>query len=46
MARRGIFVGRFQPVHKGHMEVIKGILQDVDELVIIIGSSQVQPQAR
>jgi nicotinamide-nucleotide adenylyltransferase len=40
MARRGIFVGRFQPVHKGHMEVIKGILEDVDELVIIIGSSQ------
>ena len=38
--KRGIFVGRFQPVHNGHMEVIKGILEDVDELVIIIGSSQ------
>ena len=40
MVKRGIFVGRFQPVHNGHLEVIKGILEDVDELVIVVGSSQ------
>jgi len=40
MVRRGLFVGRFQPFHKGHLEVIKKILKEVDELAIIVGSSQ------
>ena len=40
MVRRGLFVGRFQPFHKGHLEVIKKIMKDVDELVVIVGSSQ------
>ena len=40
MVKRGLFVGRFQPVHNGHLEVIKRIVKDVDELVIIVGSSQ------
>ena len=39
MVRRGVFVGRFQPFHKGHLEVIKKIVKEVDELVIIVGSS-------
>lgn len=38
--KRGILIGRFQPPHKGHMEVIKKVLEDIDELVIGIGSSQ------
>ena len=38
--KRGLFVGRFQPFHNGHLEIIKKILAEVDELVIIIGSSQ------
>lgn len=38
--KRGLFVGRFQPFHNGHLEVIKKILAEVDELIIIIGSSQ------
>ncbi len=37
---RAIMIGRFQPIHKGHVEVIKQILQEVDELVIGVGSSQ------
>jgi nicotinamide-nucleotide adenylyltransferase len=40
MVKRGAIVGRFQPFHKGHLEVIKNIVKEVDELVIIIGSSQ------
>jgi len=40
MVRRGLFVGRFQPFHKGHLEVVKRILKEVDELAIIVGSSQ------
>ncbi len=40
MVKRGLLVGRFQPFHKGHLEVIKKIVKEVDELVIIVGSSQ------
>jgi len=40
MVRRGLLVGRFQPFHKGHLEVTKRILKEVDEQIIIVGSSQ------
>ncbi len=40
MANRGLYVGRFQPFHRGHLEAIKEILTKVDELVIVIGSAQ------
>ena len=38
--RRGLFVGRFQPFHKGHLEAVKHVLKEVDELVIVVGSAQ------
>jgi nicotinamide-nucleotide adenylyltransferase len=38
--KRGVFIGRFQPVHFGHMHAIKSTLSFVEELVIIIGSAQ------
>ncbi|MHC1590665.1 MAG: nicotinamide-nucleotide adenylyltransferase, partial [Candidatus Helarchaeales archaeon] len=37
---RGVFIGRFQPLHDGHLEAIKRILNEVDEIIIMIGSSQ------
>lgn len=37
---RGFYVGRFQPLHKGHISVIEKALTEVDELIIGIGSSQ------
>jgi len=40
MVKRGLFVGRFQPFHLGHIGAIKDILREVDELVIVIGSAQ------
>jgi len=40
MAKRGLFVGRFQPFHLGHLSAIKDILKEVEELVIVIGSAQ------
>jgi len=40
MAKRGLFVGRFQPFHLGHLSAIKDVLKEVDELVIVIGSAQ------
>ena len=37
---RGLFPGRFQPIHYGHLRVIKWALSKVDELIIGIGSAQ------
>ncbi|MAE43196.1 nicotinamide-nucleotide adenylyltransferase [Candidatus Woesearchaeota archaeon] len=37
---RGLFIGRFQPFHKGHLKDIEDALCEVDELLIGIGSSQ------
>jgi len=37
---RGLLVGRMQPVHKGHLQVIKRILREVEEVIICIGSAQ------
>jgi nicotinamide-nucleotide adenylyltransferase len=40
MIKRGIFVGRFQPFHLGHIAAIKDILKEARELIIVIGSAQ------
>ena len=37
---RGLYVGRFQPFHLGHLGAVKAVLKEVDELVIVIGSAQ------
>lgn len=36
----GLYVGRFQPVHKGHIHAVSYALSQVEELVIGIGSAQ------
>jgi len=38
--KRGLFVGRFQPIHYGHIKVIKKILEEDEEIVIVVGSAQ------
>jgi nicotinamide-nucleotide adenylyltransferase len=38
--RRGFYIGRFQPYHNGHHEVLEHIAKEVDEIVIGIGSAQ------
>lgn len=38
--KRGLFIGRFQPIHKGHIKVIELLLEKVEELIVVIGSSQ------
>ena len=37
---RAILIGRMQPVHNGHIQVIESILDEVDEIIIGIGSAQ------
>ena len=37
---RGLYIGRFQPYHLGHSQVIQVIAEKVDEIIIGIGSAQ------
>ena len=37
---RALYVGRFQPFHLGHLEIIKKILKEYSELIILVGSAQ------
>jgi len=34
----GLFIGRFQPFHKGHVSAVEYILKNCDKLIILIGS--------
>lgn len=43
---RGILIGRMQPVHNGHMQVINKILEEVDEIIIGIGSAQLSHELK
>lgn len=36
----GLYVGRFQPFHLGHLQAVKYSLGQVDELTIVVGSAQ------
>ncbi|MBU2637619.1 MAG: nicotinamide-nucleotide adenylyltransferase [Nanoarchaeota archaeon] len=38
--KTGLFIGRFQPFHNGHLSVIKQMEKKCDEIIIAIGSSQ------
>lgn len=40
MKKRALVVGRFQPLHYGHLHVFRYALGRAKELVIVIGSSQ------
>ena len=40
LLNNGVFIGRFQPIHLGHLETIKFALTHVSELTIVIGSAQ------
>lgn len=43
---RGILIGRMQPVHNGHMQIIDKILEEVDEIIIGIGSAQISHELK
>ena len=38
---RGFVVGRFQPFHGGHRALVDHVVEDVDELVVGVGSADV-----
>jgi nicotinamide-nucleotide adenylyltransferase len=37
---RALYVGRFQPFHLGHLEAVKHILRNAEEIIIVVGSAQ------
>lgn len=37
---RGFFAGRFQPFHKGHLRFVEEVSDDVDELIVGVGSAE------
>jgi bifunctional NMN adenylyltransferase/nudix hydrolase len=41
-----VFVGRFQPLHNGHVHIINEALKRTDKLIILIGSSNQAPSPR
>ncbi|HXG06920.1 MAG TPA: nicotinamide-nucleotide adenylyltransferase [Nitrososphaera sp.] len=46
MLTTGLFVGRFQPFHKGHLATVKFALGNVKQLVIVVGSAQKSHEPR
>lgn len=38
--KRALFIGRFQPIHNGHVHAIKKLLKKYPEVVVVIGSSE------
>lgn len=40
MSLSGLFIGRFQPLHLGHLNAIDKTFSDIDSLIIGIGSSE------
>lgn len=43
--RRGLFLGRFQPFHLGHLEAARRLASQHDELVLGVGSANVSHTA-
>ena len=41
-SKRGLLIGRYQPFHNGHLEIVREIMQDPEcsELIVAIGSAQ------
>ncbi len=37
---KALFIGRFQPLHKGHLQIIQHASKEYDEVIIGMGSSQ------
>ena len=35
-----VFIGRFQPFHKGHYRVVKKALEESEKLIVVLGSSK------
>lgn len=46
MTRKGLIIGRFQPLHKGHLQIFKEIEEDCDAIIIGVGSAQIEREMK
>jgi len=46
LSKTGLFIGRFQPFHNGHLATVKFALGMVDTLVVVVGSAQKSHEPR
>ncbi|MEF8849130.1 MAG: nicotinamide-nucleotide adenylyltransferase [Candidatus Thermoplasmatota archaeon] len=37
---KALFIGRFQPLHKGHLKILEKISKKYEKIIIVIGSAQ------
>jgi bifunctional NMN adenylyltransferase/nudix hydrolase len=44
--QKGLFIGRFQPIHHGHIHVIKAGLVQCEQLILLIGSIRRAPSVK
>lgn len=44
--KHAVFVGRFQPFHSGHLEVIKHGLEIAEQVIVVIGSAHAAPSPK
>jgi|ETNmetMinimDraft_2_1059921.scaffolds.fasta_scaffold45156_2 nicotinamide-nucleotide adenylyltransferase len=42
----GLFIGRFQPFHNGHLHVVKQMVSECSEIIIGIGSANCERSAK
>jgi len=40
LVKTGLFIGRFQPFHLGHLDIVKQILKENERIIIAIGSAE------
>ena len=38
--KRALFVGRFQPFHKGHLQILQKLLNQYQEVIVVLGSAE------
>ena len=36
----GLYIGRFQPFHNGHLSVVREALKHCNNLIIVVGSAK------
>ena len=42
----GLLIGRFQPLHLGHIEALKFAMRQLSTLIIVVGSAQISYELR
>lgn len=40
---KGLIIGKFMPIHKGHMELIKFAMKNSDQLIILVSAKKNEP---